>query len=107
MNDIERGDDVEALCTESLLFRWFRDIVSARGDVGVCAGTCSGVGKSDRNVAHNVLADEVVVSAQNLREIPRQRAGTFGTTSDGVGKGKPRCSSPAPISSTFKARFPR
>ena len=82
MNDIERGDYIEALGTESLLFRRLGNIVHACGDVGVYAGTRSGVGESNRDVADDILADDVVFSAQNLGKIVRQRSGTFETTSN-------------------------
>lgn len=69
MNDIERGDYIEALDMKSLLFRRSRNIVRACRDVGVCAGTHSGVGESNRDIADNILADDVVFSAQDLSEI--------------------------------------
>ena len=72
MDDVERGDYIEARSTESLFFRRLRNIVRACGDVGVCAGTRSGVGESDRDVADNILAGDVVLSAQNLSEVLRQ-----------------------------------
>lgn len=88
MDDIERGDDVEAPGTQPLLFRWKGNIVRACGDVRIRARTCSGVGESNRDVANNILADEVVFPAQKLCEVPRQGAGTFRTTSNRIERGK-------------------